>query len=131
LIDSAVRALVWQRAGSCCEYCRLAQRDTPFRTFHIDHIVPRKHGGRNDPDNLALACDRCSLHKGSNLAGIDDETGVITPLFHPRTENWEDHFGPEGIRIIGLTPTGRATVRVCGMNLPRRLRLRLTLQIRR
>jgi len=44
-MDSAVRALVWQRAGSCCEYCRLAQRDTPFRTFHIDHIVPRKHGG--------------------------------------------------------------------------------------
>jgi 5-methylcytosine-specific restriction endonuclease McrA len=130
-MDSAVRALVWQRAESCCEYCRLAQSDTPFRTFHIDHIVPRKHGGSEDPDNLALACDRCSLYKGSNLAGVDDETGAIIPLFHPRTQRWEDHFRLEDIRIVGLTPTGRATVRVCGMNSPRRLQLRLTLQTRR
>ena len=130
-MDSAVRALVWQRGGSCCEYCRLAQADTPFRTFHIDHILPRQHGGGDHPDNLALACDRCSLHKGSNLAGIDDDTGAIVPLFHPRIERWEDHFSLEDIRIIGLTPTGRATVRVCGMNVPRRLRLRLTLQARR
>lgn len=60
-MDSAVRALVWRRAASRCEYCRLAQTDTPFRTFHIDHIVPRKHDGSEDPDNLALACDRCTV----------------------------------------------------------------------
>jgi hypothetical protein len=44
-MDSAVRALVWQRAGDRCEYCHLHQSDSPFRTFHIDHIVPRKHQG--------------------------------------------------------------------------------------
>ena len=129
-MESAVRALVWQRAAGRCEYCRLAQSETPFRTFHIDHIIPRKHGGSDDADNLALACDRCSLHKGSNLAGVDDQTDQVASLFHPRTEVWEDHFSVEQVRIVGLTPTGRATVRVCRMNSPRRLRLRLALQSR-
>lgn len=73
-MDTAVRTLVWQRAQSCCEYCRLSQSDTPFRTFHIDHIRPRKHDGTDDASNLALACDRCSLHKGYNLTDIDEET---------------------------------------------------------
>jgi len=127
-MDSAVRALVWQRAGSCCEYCRLRQSDAPFRTFHIDHIRPRKHGGSDDPSNLALACDRCSLYKGYDLSGIDDETGQIVPLFNPRTQAWDEHFRLQDVRIIGLTPTGRATVRVCQMNSPRRLRLRAELQ---
>jgi hypothetical protein len=119
---------VWQRAGSCCEYCQLRQSDSPFRTFHIDHIRPRKHGGGDDVTNLALACDRCSLHKGYNLTGIDEETGQIVPLFDPRAQTWDDHFRFEGVRIIGLTPTGRATVRVCRMNSPRRLRLRMEVQ---
>lgn len=34
----------------------------------------------------------------------------------------------QGVRVVGLSPTGRATVRVCSMNLPRRMRLRAKLQ---
>ena len=30
----------------------------PFRTFHIDRIRSRKHGGNDDASNLALACER-------------------------------------------------------------------------
>ena len=117
-MERAVRALVWRRAENRCEYCRLAQHDSPFRTFHIDHIIPRKHGGSDAPGNLALACDRCSLHKGSNLAGIDDRTVRVVPLFHPRAQAWEEHFRGDSARIVGLTPAGRATVRVCNMNSP-------------
>ncbi len=127
-MERATRALVWQRAGSRCEYGRLLQSDTPFRTFHIDHIVARKHGGSDDPGNLALACDRCSLHKGSNLSGVDDHTDQVVSLFHPRTQVWQDHFGLEQARIVGRTPTGRATARVCSMNSARRLQLRLALR---
>jgi hypothetical protein len=28
--------------------------------FHVEHIVPRQHGGTDDPNGLALACDRCN-----------------------------------------------------------------------
>src|SRR5439155_16688151 len=111
-----------------CEYCRLLQSDSPFRTFHIDHIRARKHGGIDDPSNLALACDRCSLHKGYNLTGIDPETEQIAPLFNPRTQAWKDHFRSDAARIAGITATGRATVAVCEMNSARRLRLRSELQ---
>jgi hypothetical protein len=31
-------------------------------------------GGSDDPDNLALACHHCNLHKGPNLAGVDPRT---------------------------------------------------------
>src|SRR5438132_1660091 len=52
-MDTALRNLVWQRAESRCEYCGLSQSDSPFRTFHIDHIRARKHGGDDAASNLA------------------------------------------------------------------------------
>jgi hypothetical protein len=78
--------------------------------FHVDHIVPRQHGGGHDPENLALACFHCNLHKGPNLTGIDPETGAIVALFNPRREAWAAHFSVEGAVLVGMTPVGRATV---------------------
>ncbi|HSS19497.1 MAG TPA: hypothetical protein VLL54_05435 [Pyrinomonadaceae bacterium] len=57
-------------------------------------------------DNLALACIDCNLHKGPNLTGIDPNTGVITPLFHPRRDAWVEHFGWDGIYLVGSTGCG-------------------------
>jgi hypothetical protein len=72
-MDAAVRELVRERAGNRCEYCRLRQDHTPF-VLQIEHIIARKHGGGDELSNLALACDRCNLHKGSDLTAIDPET---------------------------------------------------------
>jgi hypothetical protein len=52
------------------------------------------------------------------------ETGELVPLFHPRQDAWDDHFRWNGGMIIGLTPTGQATVRLLNMNAPRRVQLR-------
>jgi hypothetical protein len=106
------------------------QEDIPLVAFHVEHIVPRQHGGADDPDNLALACYHCNLHKGPNLTGIDPDTGSIVPLFNPRREAWNDHFSLDGPAIMGRTPTGRATVRVLGMNAPTRIELRTALRMR-
>jgi len=38
----------------------MPQRATPLIAFHIEHIVPRQHGGTDDPGGLTLACDRCN-----------------------------------------------------------------------
>ncbi len=123
-MDAALRQLVRRRAGDCCEYCRLKQEGLPFITFHVEHVIPRKHGGNDDPVNLALACDRCNLHKGANLTGIDPETGEIVALFNPRRNSWEEHFRLSDVSIIGVTAIGRATVRALNMNDERRVRLR-------
>jgi 5-methylcytosine-specific restriction endonuclease McrA len=100
----------------------------PLSTFHVEHIIARKHGGSDAPSNLALACDRCNAHKGPNLTGIDPETGEIVPLFNPRNHIWEEHFRLSEATIVGLTAVGRTTIRVLNMNEERRVRLRTMLK---
>lgn len=123
MIEST-KALIRERAGNRCEYCQLHQSDSPLATLHVEHIVPKKHGGTDDLDNLALACIDCNLHKGPNLTGIDSETGEVTELFHPRRHRWDDHFEWDGLNIIGKTAIGRTTVRVLHMNSDDQLALR-------
>ena len=120
----STRASIQERAGHCCEYCHLQQEDSPLAVMHVEHIIPRIHGGTDDLDNLALACIDCNLHKGPNLAGIDPETQRVTDLFHPRRHRWEDHFEWRGIYLTGKTAIGRTTVRVLNMNSEDQLALR-------
>ncbi|MEQ1752392.1 MAG: HNH endonuclease [Prosthecobacter sp.] len=124
-MTEAVRHLVRQRAKHRCEYCQLHQDDSPLAALHIEHIRPIKHGGTDALENLCLACIDCNLHKGTNLTGIDSETDEITPLFHPRKDNWDEHFGWNGIHIAGRTTVGRATIRVLDLNDDDRLDLRM------
>jgi len=126
-MDASTKRMVRVRANNRCEYCRLPQAAQPYVTFHIEHIVPRKHKGSDDPSNLALACERCNASKGTDLAGIDIETGEVERLFDPRTQEWTDHFEFNGAYIAGKTPAGRATVAVLGMNEYRRVLLRAEL----
>jgi len=121
---SSKRLEVRRRAGNRCEYCHLHQDDSPLATLHIEHIIPKIHGGDDELDNLALACIDCNLHKGTNLTGIDPQTGVITELFHPRRQNWQEHFEWIGIYVQGKTAEGRTTVRVLDMNSEDQLALR-------
>ena len=119
-----IRAEVRSRAQNTCEYCHLHQDDSPLALLHVEHIIPKMHGGSDDLDNLALACIDCNLHKGPNLTGIDPETNKITALFHPRREVWDDHFEWQGIELVGRTTTGRTTIRVLNMNSEDQLSLR-------
>jgi 5-methylcytosine-specific restriction endonuclease McrA len=54
MITSHIRAQVRERAQNACEYCHLHQDDSPLATLHIEHIIPRIHGGSDDIDNLPL-----------------------------------------------------------------------------
>lgn len=65
---------VRERAGNTCEYCRIAQ-DSQEATFHVDHIIPRVHGGTTSIDNLALACVSCSLRKSARVTAPDPLDG--------------------------------------------------------
>ena len=127
-MDETLRELVRHRAGNRCEYCHIAQEHVPLTKLQVEHIVARQHAGDDDLTNLALACDRCNLHKGTNLTSVDPVTGEVTPLFHPRHDVWNEHFQWDGVEVLGITPKGRTTVRLLQMNDPRRLRLRTTLR---
>jgi hypothetical protein len=124
-MDEATRQLVRQRAGNRCEYCRLHQDQSPLATLHIEHIRSKKHGGTDEPENLALACIDCNLHKGTDVAGYDNVTNNLTELFHPRRHAWTDHFEWQGVLIIGTTAIGRTTAQVLQLNSEDRLELRI------
>lgn len=79
-------------------------------------------------DNLAWACQRCNERKGPNIAGSDPDTSVLVPLFHPRTDTWDEHFKWDGLKIVGLTASGRATVWLLEFNSDERLQWRGALQ---
>jgi len=90
----------------------LAQEKYAAYTFAIEHIRPRAKGGDNDIDNLALACQGCNSHKYDFLEGLDPLFKELAPLFNPKKDSWSDHFtfSEDAVHIIGMTPTGRATV---------------------
>ena len=96
------------------------QEDTPF-SHQVDHLIPLKHSGQTVSVNLARVCLDCNRYKGSNLAAIDPVEGNIVPLFNPRMQTWNEHFVLDGVRIVGLTPTGRATISLLRLNDPARL----------
>jgi hypothetical protein len=123
-MKASVRALVRSRAGQRCEYCRLHERDLPLFHFHIEHIVPKKHGGTDDARYLAWSCIHCNLAKSSNLAGRDPVSRRIVVLFNPRRQRWHRHFEWDGPRIVGRTSCGRATILVLNLNATYRIELR-------
>ncbi|MFI5458815.1 MAG: HNH endonuclease [Isosphaerales bacterium] len=122
-VTPALRRLVRERAGKCCEYCLIPEAVT-WAAHTLDHIIAEKHGGTTTAENLALACTLCNSRKGSDLVSIDEQTGAIEPLFHPRQNHWTAHFQLVGGRIEPRTARGRATSRLLRFNDPNRVQER-------
>jgi hypothetical protein len=98
--------------------------------FHIEHVRPRQHGGDDSIQNLALACSNCNWNKGPNLSAIDPQTESTARLYHPRIDQWREHFALDELEVIGLTDVGRATVRLLRMNAPEPIEVREQLRER-
>lgn len=125
-MEAALERHVRDRAGGCCEYCRLPERFDAL-PFHVDHIIADQHGGKSVPGNLAFACYACNLHKGPNIASVDGVTRKLVRLFHPQRHRWEYHFRWRGPVLEGRTPIGRVTVDILAINLQHRVNLRALL----
>lgn len=80
--------------------------------FSVEHVIPVAQAGGNELDNLALACQGCNSHKYTSVDAVDPASGLHVPLFHPRRDEWRRHFvwSDDYSFVIGVTPTGRATV---------------------
>lgn len=124
-VTAADRRWVREQSNGRCEYCRMSEAWEPYFIYHAEHIIAKQHGGPDDRENLAFACNHCNLLKGPNLASIDPDTGLLTTLFHPRKQAWADHFRHEGGHVLGRTDVGRTTVFLLQMNAAHRAELRL------
>lgn len=116
-IRDELRQQVFSEAGHRCEYCRTSRRLVGMPLV-VDHVIPRSLSGSDERSNLAAACYRCNEFKAAKTHVQDHVTGAWVPLFHPRAQVWSQHFAwaDGGVIIIGLTPTGRATVAALRLN---------------
>jgi hypothetical protein len=115
-IPDRLRRAVSERAHGCCEYCQTQQAIVIF--MEVDHINPVSAGGQTVLDNLCFACPTCNGHKLSAVTASDPQTQQEVSLFNPRTQHWDEHFewSEDKSNLIGLTPTGRATIQRLHIN---------------
>ena len=106
-VERRVRAVARNRCGYC-----LSPQHLVMARLEIEHIIPLAQGGTTDESNLWLSCPLCNRAKADRTTAQDSETGQTVPLFNPRLQAWFEHFywSNDGLRIVGLTPIGRATV---------------------
>lgn len=118
-VTAQERQFIADRARGRCEYCR-SPVDFATQSFSVEHVIPVSRGGETILDNLALACPGCNGHKYTKVEASDPGEGTLVPLYNPRTQKWQDHFrwNEDFTRIVGVTSTGRATVKALQMNRP-------------
>ena len=119
-ISKSVRKFVAERAGFRCEYCRMPESES-YVSFQVDHIASLKHGGGNEPENLAYICPHCNQFKGTDLTTFLDSYQDIVLLFNPRSYIWDEHFKVENGVISGRTRIGQATAKTLQFNAPDRI----------
>lgn len=72
-VSTRTRFEIFKRDRFTCQYCG---RTPPNVLLHVDHIVPRKEGGSDDPENLRTACQDCNLGKGAQPL----QAGLMRPV---------------------------------------------------
>jgi hypothetical protein len=120
-IPVKLRSFVIERAQHSCEYCLIHQDDIEI-SHECDHIDAEKHGGKTIEENLCYCCAACNRSKGSDIASLDPLTGERVFLFHPRLDEWDDHFRILSTgRIETITMKGRATAYLLDFNIRERI----------
>jgi hypothetical protein len=116
-VPASLRQRIREVARNCCGYC-LSSQQYMMSKLEIEHIIPRAQGGSNEESNLWLSCSLCNRYKGAQIVGVDPFDSAHVKLFNPRTQIWSEHFrwSPDGTHILGVTPTGRATVEALRLN---------------
>ncbi len=117
MVPKSIREIVGERAKYLCEYCHSPEFVNTDR-FTVDHILPQSLGGSDELENLALCCRRCNERRYNFTSGIDPDSEEEVPLFNPRKQYWSEHFiwTSVGVKILGITPIGRATCNRLDLN---------------
>lgn len=82
-----LRNTVIAKRGRLCMYC--GKGPLYKRALHLDHIVPRIKGGKDEVPNLIVSCAMCNMRKGSKDAAkfvrdripqVEMELAILTAL---------------------------------------------------
>jgi hypothetical protein len=116
-IPEKLRSQIEQSDRRRCCYCLTSEANSGI-PMTFDHIQPQSKGGATTFENVCLACRSCNEYKSDTTEAVDPLTGELVPLFHPRNQQWSEHFAwsLDGTKVEGLTAIGRATVAALRMN---------------
>jgi hypothetical protein len=86
--------------------------------LEVVHIIPETASSKTEIADVCLCCRPCNSYKGGHIYARDPLTGRQVHIFHPRRQQWTRHFtwSADGVRLIGLTTSRRATIEVLQMN---------------
>jgi 5-methylcytosine-specific restriction endonuclease McrA len=78
-LEAIYHRLFHEQHGQCfyCQQLMLlpdpeqTQRPLPPARITIEHLIPRTHGGTDDPHNVVGACSRCNNERGSDIPWIE------------------------------------------------------------
>jgi hypothetical protein len=113
-----------------CEYCIIpAAFATDFYSF--DHIIPVCKNGESVLENLARSCSICNGLKQGKTTHLDPFSQQICRLYHPRQDNWDDHFqwSIDELQLIGKTAIGNTTIALLQLNRSNAINLRKLLKM--
>jgi hypothetical protein len=116
-VSKEKRQIVKERANTCCEYCQCQEEFCPS-PFSIEHVTPLAKNGTDDLENLAYSCQGCNNFKYISIEAIDPLSGEMVKLYHPRKDVWNEHFrwSKDHLRLIGISPSARATIDLLKLN---------------
>ena len=72
-LSHRLRYEILKRDGHRCRYCG---RPASEVALVVDHVVPVALGGRDEPSNLAAACEECNSGKSSTSADAEHVAAV-------------------------------------------------------
>lgn len=67
-LKKRVRFEILRRDNFTCRYCGSKAPDV---RLHVDHVIPRRHGGTDDLWNLTAACMECNIAKLDGMPHAD------------------------------------------------------------
>jgi len=70
--NESLRIQIFSRDGWACKHCSTKEN------LSIDHIIPVKRGGGNEPENLQALCIPCNSSKGAKL-GVSNHLSQCRP----------------------------------------------------
>ena len=85
-----IRQAIYEAFGGKCFY---SGRPLDFNEFHIDHVVPRAKGGKDEIENYVLCSPDVNTKKSSkNLAHPEVTLDLISQIYAPKVKRKLHHI---------------------------------------
>lgn len=99
-ISTTTKKIVFTRDGGSCQCCGRTDN------LEYDHITPFSCGGKNDPSNIQLLCQRCNRSKSNSCVCKIHQKKVGTNCCQGETSKTRSSQFTPATQCLGTTQKG-------------------------